>query len=400
MGTSLTLIRIFGIDMRVHWSFLLIVVYYAFIYSGTGTNPMIGAAYGVVMILLLFLCVTLHELGHSLVAKYYKINVPHITLLPIGGVASLERMPDKPLQEFLIAIAGPLVNIVLAAVLAPFAGYAVVSAVEAGQLTTSPVAIWRFAITPGVGNLVVNLTLTNLLLALFNLLPAFPMDGGRILRALLAMGTSYVQATRIAVVVGRLMAALFAFWGIMGGGIFLLLIAFFVYVGGGAELEAVESRAVLKNVRAEQALTPSAASLYASERLNRAVDLIMSSYQTDYPVLDLSSRFVGVLTRPRLVQALKEVGPDARVTDVMIPADQVPVASPRETLDKLWEKMVQGGGRVVAVKEGPNFVGLITLDDISEIFAVVGAHQQLANRNQPPGSAVESGPAVRGAVDA
>lgn len=400
MGTSVTFARIFGIEMRVHWSFLLIVVYYAFIYSGTGSNPLLGAAYGVIMILLLFVCVTLHELGHALVAKYYKINVPHITLLPIGGLASLERTPDKPFQEFLIAIAGPLVNLVLAAVLAPFASYAVISAVEAGQLTTNPAAIWRYALTPGAGNLVVNLALTNLLLALFNLLPAFPMDGGRILRALLAMGTSNVQATRIAVAVGRLMAVLFAFWGITGGGIFLLLIAFFVYLGGGAELELVESRAVLKYIPAERALTQSAVNLYASERLNRAVDLIMSSYQTDYPVLDLSSRFVGVLTRPRLVQALKEVGPDARIVDVMIPAEKVPVASPRETLDKLWEKMAQGGSRVVAVKEGPNFLGLITLDDISEIFAVVGANQQLANRNQPPGAAVEGGPEVRGAVDA
>jgi Zn-dependent protease len=400
MGTSVTLVRLFGIDMRVHWSFLLIVAYYAFIYSGAGANPLLGAAYGVVMILLLFFCVTLHELGHALVAKYYNINVPHITLLPIGGVASLERMPDKPGQEFLIAIAGPLVNIVLAAILAPFAGYAIVSAVEAGQLSTNPAAIWRFAITPGLGNLVVNLAVTNVLLAVFNLLPAFPMDGGRILRALLAMGTSYVQATRIAVIVGRLMAVLFAFWGIMGGGIFLLLIAFFVYVGGGAELEAVESRAVLKNIPAERALTPSAVSLYSSERLNRAVDLIMTSYQTDYPVLDLSGRFVGVLTRPRLVQALKEVGPDARIVDVMIPADKVPVAPPREMLDKLWEKMAQGGSRVVAVKDGHNLLGLITLDDISEIFAVVGAHQQLANRTPPPGGAVEGSPEVRGAIDA
>lgn len=399
MGTSLTLFKLYGIEMRVHWSFLLIVAYYAFIYSGSSANPLIGAAYGVLMILLLFLCVTLHELGHALVAKYYKINVPNITLLPIGGVANLERMPDKPMQEFLIAIAGPLVNIVLAAILAPFAGLALVSAMNNGELASNTAAVWRFAQTPGLANLVVSLAVLNLLLALFNLLPAFPMDGGRILRALLAMAIPYVQATRTAVLVGRLMAGLFALWGIMGGGVFLLLIAFFVYVGGGAELEAVESRAVLKHIPAEDALTPSAVSLYSSERVSRAVDLVMSSYQTDYPVLDLASRFIGVLTRARLIQALRESGPDARIVDVMIPADDVPMASPRETLDKLWEKMMQRGTRVVAVKQGTEFLGLITLDDISEVFQVMGAKQKGAGDNRPPGDAAQADAPVRGAVD-
>lgn len=400
MGTSATFFKVFGIEMRVHWSFILIVVYYAFLYSSTGSNPVIGALYGVLMILLLFLFVTLHELGHALVAKHYKINVPHITLLPIGGVASLERMPEKPLQEFLIAIAGPLVNLVLAALLAPLAAYAVVAAVNSGQLTANTADIIRFAQTPGLGNLVVSLALTNLLLALFNLLPAFPMDGGRILRALLAMAMSYVQATRIAVVVGRLMAAIFAFWGIMGGGILLLLIAFFIYVGGGSELEAVESRTVLRNVRARNALTPGAISLYSSERIERAVDLIMSSYQTDYPVLDLSSRFIGVLTRPRLIYALKEVGQDARIVDVMLPAAEIPTAAPDDTLDKLWEQMVQSGGRVVAVKDANNFLGLITLDDVSEVFQITAAKQRGAGPDSPAGVASTSGPDVRGAADA
>jgi Zn-dependent protease len=400
MGTSLTLFRIFGIDMRVHWSFLLIVAYYAFLYSSSGTNPVVGAAYGVLILLLLFASVTLHELGHALVAKYYKVNVPHITLLPIGGVASLERMPDKPIQEFLIAIAGPLVNLVLAAVLAPFAGFSIAAAVDAGRLTTNTADIWRYMQTPGLGNLVVNLAVTNLLLALFNLLPAFPMDGGRILRALLAMAMPYVQATRIAVIVGRLMAALFAFWGIMGGGIFLLLIAFFVYVGGGAELESVESRAVLRNVLAERALTPSAVSLYSTERISRAVDLVMSTYQTDYPVLDLSSRFIGVLTRPRLIAALRELGPEARVVDVMIPAAEVPVAAPRDTLDKLWERITGTGTRVVAVKEGQEFRGLITLDDLSEVFAVIGARQSGPGPDRPADPSAPATTDVRGTVDA
>jgi Zn-dependent protease/CBS domain-containing protein len=409
MGTSVTLFRILGIDMRVHWSFILIVVYYAFIYGATSSVPLLGAIYGVLMILLLFVCVTLHELGHAVVAKYYKISVPHITLLPIGGVASLERMPDKPLQEFFIAVAGPLVNIVLAAALAPFAAYAYLLAMNSGEASATLGGVWRFVQQPGVGNLFVQLFSTNIVLAIFNLLPAFPMDGGRILRALLAMAMPYVQATRVAVLIGRIMAFIFALlglgvieslFGIRGGNVFLLLIAFFVYVGGSAELESVESRAVLRNVTAEKALTRTATNLYASERLNRAVDLLMTTYQTDFPVLDLSGRFIGVLTRGRLVQALKEIGPDARIVDVMIPAEQVPVASPRETLDKIWEKLMRAGSRAVAVKDNQNFLGLITLDDISEVFQVMGATLDNINRNPPSGPAAATPSQMGSAADA
>lgn len=380
MGTSATLFKVFDIEVRVHWSFILILAYGAFAYSSGVTNPVFDALYGILVILLLFVCVTLHEFGHALVAKYYKVNVPHITLLPIGGVASLERMPDKPLQEFFIAIAGPLVNFVIAGLLFPLLllsrGFqsGTFSLDNATQLLTQMQ-------TPGVTSLLVYLVVTNLGLGIFNLLPAFPMDGGRILRALLAMAMSYVDATRIAVFVGRIMAGLFALWGILNGNIFLLLIAFFIYVGGGSEREAVESRAVLRNVVAEQALTHNAVSLYTSERVDRAVDLIMSSYQTDYPVLDLASKFVGVLTRARLIHALKEIGPEARIVDVMISADEIPTCAPNQDLFMIWETMAMKGSRVVAVKRGAQFLGLLTLDDISEVFQVYGA--KLAGPGQP-----------------
>ncbi|GIV76146.1 MAG: protease [Litorilinea sp.] len=380
MDTSLTLFRAFGINVRVHWSFLLILAYGAVTFGLGPAGPLWGGLYGILVILLLFVCVTLHEFGHALVAKYFKVNVPSITLLPIGGVANLERMPDKPLQEFLITLAGPLVNFAIALVLLPFMLLALGLEMRLGNVSGDLSRFWRVMQMPGIGNLLLYLTGTNILLGLFNLLPAFPMDGGRILRSLLAMTMPYVQATRIAVFVGRLMAGLFALWGIMGGGIFLLLIAFFVYVGGSAEQESVESRTVLKNIYARQALTPGAVALYASERLNRAVDLLMTSYQTDYPVLDLSSKFIGVLTRPRLIQALQEHGPEARVVDVMIPADQVPTCGPDTSLAEIWEKMAQGGTRVVAIKEGERFLGLITLDDITEVYRVMAATLNNASR--------------------
>ena len=381
MGTSATLFKVFGIEVRVHWSFVLILAYGAFAYSSGARDPLTGALYGVLVILLLFVCVTLHEFGHALVAKYFKVNVPHITLLPIGGVASLERMPDKPLQEFLIAIAGPLVNFIIAGLLFPL--ILLSRGLQNGSFGFNTVGeLLAQMQSPGLSNLLIYLVITNLGLGIFNLLPAFPMDGGRVLRALLAMGMSYVDATRIAVFVGRVMAGLFALWGILNGNIFLLLIAFFIYVGGGSEREAVESKAVLRNILAEQALALNAVNLYTSERVDRAVDLIMNSYQTDYPVLDLAGRFVGVLTRARLIYALKEIGPDARIVDVMVKAEEIPVCSPNQDLSVIWEKMVTGGSRVVSIKRNNEFLGLLTLDDISEVFQVYGA--KLAGPGQPP----------------
>ncbi len=394
MGTSLVLFKVFGIEVRVHWSFVLILIYGAFSTSGSQLNPLLGALYGILVILLLFVCVTLHEFGHALVAKYYKVNVPSITLLPIGGVASLERMPDKPLEEFLIAIAGPLVNFAIAVLLTPLAFVAYNMSAQAATVPLNLSNLVAIMQTPSVAGLLVNLTLTNIALALFNLLPAFPMDGGRILRALLAMSMSYVRATQIAVLVGRIIAVLMAIWGILGGGsILLLLIAFFVYVGGGSEREAVESRAVLKNVMAGQALTPSAQKLYTSERVSRAVDLIMSTYQTDYPVMDLGGAFVGVLTRAHLIHALHTTGAEARIVDVMVPAEQIPICSPRQTLATVWEKMTETGSRDVAIKDGNNFLGLITIDDINEVFQVVGA--ALSNNVNPSGGTQAQPPASR-----
>jgi stage IV sporulation protein FB len=186
--------------------------------------------------------------------------------------------------------------------------------------------------------------------------------------------------------VGRLLAVAMAVYGIFTGAIGLLLIAFFVYVGGSAELEAVSSRAVLRGVRAGSAVAPGAVNLYTSERVERAVELVMSSYQTDYPVLDLGGRFAGVLTRQRLLYALRELGPDTRIVDVMVPMGEIPECSPQADLASVWEMMSQRGSRIVAVRDGTQFLGIITNEDIGEVFQVVGAAMEGQQRRQPPSS--------------
>ncbi len=401
MGNSLKIARIWGVDIQVHWSFILILFYGAFLFGRNASSLAAGAFYGVVVILLLFVCVVLHEFGHAIVAKYFGVNVPHITLLPIGGVAQLERMPRKPMQEFLIAIAGPAVNFALAAVLLPAALLVVSMSIGTGSMWALVSALMRTAQSMSVGGLLLTLAGTNLLLGIFNLLPAFPMDGGRILRALLALRLRYVPATRIAVLIGRGMAILFAIWGISGGGIFLLLVAFFVYVGGRGELEAVQSRYVLKDFSARQAVNKDAHVLYTSEPISRAVDYIMTTYQGDFPVHDLGNKLVGVLTRPRLVATLRGQGQDGRIVDVMIPRARVPVTGGDTTLADVWEQMLEAGSRVIIVQDQDQFLGLITLDDISELIQVMGAAKEREDTiaGGPGGHAAASPPEVRSTLD-
>ncbi len=401
MGNSLKIARIWGVDIQVHWSFILILFYGAFLFGRNASSLAAGAIYGVVVILLLFVCVVLHEFGHAIMAKYFGVNVPHITLLPIGGVAQLERMPRKPMQEFLIAIAGPAVNFALAAVLLPAALLVVSMSIGTGSMWALVSALMRTAQSMSVGGLLLTLAGTNLLLGIFNLLPAFPMDGGRILRALLALRLRYVPATRIAVLIGRGMAILFAIWGISGGGIFLLLVAFFVYVGGRGELEAVQSRYVLKDFSARQAVNKDARVLYTSEPISRAVDYIMTTYQGDFPVHDLGNNLVGVLTRPRLVATLRGQGQDGRIVDVMIPRARVPVTGGDTTLADVWEQMLEAGSRVIIVQDQDQFLGLITLDDISELIQVMGAAKEREDTiaGGPGGHAAATPPEVRSTLD-
>lgn len=376
MGSSLKIARIWGVDVQVHWSFVLILFYGAFLFSRNTSNVLLGALYGAVVILLLFICVALHEFGHAITAKYFGIKVPHITLLPIGGVAQLERMPRKPLQEFLIAIAGPAVNFALAAVLLPVALIVVFTTMRVGPVWVMIPTLIRTAQSVSLTGLLLFLAGTNILLGIFNLLPAFPMDGGRILRALLALRLRYIPATRVAVLVGRGMAIIFAIAGIFGRDIFMLLIAFFVYVGGRGELEAVQSRYILKDFNARQAVNKDAHTLYTSEPISRAVDYIMTTYQGDFPVHDLGNNLVGVLTRPRLVATLRGQGQEGRVVDVMIPRERVPTTSGDTTLADVWEEMLEAGSRVIIVQDQEEFLGLITLDDISELIQVMGAAKE------------------------
>src|SRR6266446_9261548 len=242
MSWSLPIVRIAGIQLRIHITFLLLIVWLAFGYYSQGGSAV--AASRVIFILLLFLCVVLHEFGHAFAAKAFGINTPDITLLPIGGVARLERMPEEPVQELIIAVAGPLVNVVIAIGLFVAGGYQ-------GLLSPSNVE---------GGGLVAQLLTINIMLVLFNLLPAFPMDGGRVLRALLATRLSYARATQVAATVGQGFAFFFGIVGLFGipglfhANPFLIFIAFFVYIGASQEAALAQMRDVSRRFPVSSAM--------------------------------------------------------------------------------------------------------------------------------------------------
>src|SRR5437868_10943 len=262
MGWSLPIFRVAGIQLRIHVTFLLLIGWLAFGYYAEGGS---AAALGrVVFILLLFLCVVLHEFGHAFAAKAFGINTPDITLLPIGGVARLERMPEEPMQELVIAVAGPAVNVIIAACLFLTGG--------------------SFVYPPNATSSLIDVVLTiNVVLLLFNLIPAFPMDGGRVLRALLAIRIPYARATQIAASIGQACAFIFGLLGLMNGNYMLIFIALFVYIGASQAAAFAQMRDVSRRFPVSSALVREFRSLSEPATLEEAVDGLLGPSQHDCP---------------------------------------------------------------------------------------------------------------------
>jgi Zn-dependent protease/CBS domain-containing protein len=374
MGGSFKIATVRGIDIKIHVTFFLILVYAAIVFgsAGRGLN---GAVFGIVATLLLFVCVVLHELGHSLVAQRYGITVRDITLWPIGGLARLERMPEKPSQEFWIAIAGPAVNLVIVgliyvggSVLASFQMGFDLSALERGMLSLQSPSLLAFLFS------------TNLFLAVFNLIPAFPMDGGRILRALLASRMPHPRATAIAVGIGQNLALLAGLYGFLTGQFNLVVIAIFVFLGAGSEGQMVQVKNVLEDLKVRQAFTHRTEALDPDDRLTRAVDLTLSSFQADFPVCR-SGELIGMLTKTDVLAALQNRGPTAFVVSVM--RKQFPTVGLDDSLFKAQQAMMENRIEAVPVLENGQFRGLVTLQDVDEVYRLLSISPHLLQARKP-----------------
>lgn len=372
MGGSFKLLTVWGIDIKVHVTFPLILIWAAIQFGYLAGNGMAGGVFGIIVITLLFVIVTLHELGHSYAALRYGVPVEQIVLLPLGGVAQLKNIPEKPWQEFVIAIAGPAVNFAIALVLYLFA--------RLFNLQISSLDTLLNNFTSVTFNAVFSyLFVYNLFLGLFNLIPAFPMDGGRILRAFLATRLDYVRATAVSAAIGRAIALLFGLYGFLGGGFSLILIAFFVYIGAGQEREAVTTRSVLRGLTVGQAFSRQTQTLRPDDVVQTAVNLTLSSHQANYPVCD-GDQLVGLLTYPQLLQALHESGPETAVSAAML--TDLPILSPTSDLIDAQQLLRDNQLTALPVMENGRFVGLLTTSDIGEIYSLVSAAPNLLPRRQ------------------
>jgi Zn-dependent protease/CBS domain-containing protein len=352
MKWSLKLGRILGIDVNIHFTFLLLLGFIGLSHWMAGRS-VAAAANGMMFFLGLFACVLLHEYGHALMARRYGIPTRDITLLPIGGLARLERMPEKPSQELAVALAGPLVNVVIA------------GSLFVGLLLTGN---WQplSSLTTTSGNLVERLLVVNVFLVVFNLLPAFPMDGGRVLRSLLAMRIEYARATRIAASIGQGMAVLFGFAGLFGNPM-LLLIALFVWIGAGQEAAAVEMKSSFAGVRVREAMLTDFRSLSPEETVGDGARLLLAGSQQDFPVLE-KGEVVGVLTHTQLLEALRDRGADAPVGEVM--ETDVRMVSAEEELDTALGRAEPGRATLLPVMWNRQLVGLLTAENVGEFYMI------------------------------
>ena len=344
-----------GIGVYIHATFLLIIGWVVLAHWTQGQN-LVTTVIGVVFTLAIFGCVVLHEFGHALTAKRYGIKTRDITLLPIGGVARLERMPDDPGQELWVALAGPAVNVVIAVILYIWL-----------QSTGGFEPLDKLSMTSG--SFVERLLFVNIFLVLFNMIPAFPMDGGRVLRAILAMRMNYVRATQIAASLGQGIAFLFGFIGLFSNP-FLLFIALFVWIGAAQEASITQIRFTLGGIPVSRAMITDFRTLGPGDQLAHAVDLILSGSQQDFPVVE-DGRVVGILTQGDLIGALNQHGRETSVKDVM--RKDFHLIDSSEMLESVFMRLQSGSCRTLPVVRNGRLVGIVTPENISEFIMIQSA---------------------------
>jgi Zn-dependent protease/CBS domain-containing protein len=344
-----------GIGLFLHWTFplLLIWVIAASLLAGAGPTTI---ALSIALILAIFGAVVLHELGHALTGRRLGVEAHAITLLPIGGVSSFERMPERPRDELLVALAGPAVSVALALVLAGLVWLA------GGPL--HPAVL----VEAGGGALafVARLAWINLILAVFNLIPAFPLDGGRVLRALLAVRLGAPRATQVAAMLGRGFAIVLAVVGLLGNPL-LIVIALFVWLAARGETALVQTRADLTGLPVTRAMITDFHSLSSRDPLRAAVDLILAGFQDAFPIVD-GGRLVGVLTRDDVLRGLADGGPQAPIAAAL--RTRVVTVEPTLPLERALDRLTGGDTPILVVVDGERILGLVTPENLEELLQV------------------------------
>lgn len=350
MTWSFSIGRLLGSELRVHATFFLLLAWIgsaAWIAQGP-TAAMVNVAF----ILAIFACVVAHEFGHALMARRFGIRTPDITLLPIGGMARLEKIPEDPGQEIAVALAGPAVNLAIWGVIALVLGVPT----DFGSLQ---------AIEDPSEGFLARLAAVNLFLVMFNMIPAFPMDGGRVLRAVLATRLDRVSATRVAARAGQTIAFVFAFWGLSAGNPLLLLIAVFVFMAAAAESTDVALHATAHNVPARDAMITSFETLSPDDDLETAARSLVRTTQTEFPVIDTDGSLVGMLTRAAIATCLYQENAAKRVSAAMV--SDIAHLKLDDPLEAVLGELAKPGAVAVAItgRQG-DFLGYITKENVGE----------------------------------
>lgn len=358
MKWSLNLGRLFGIKVLVHWTFLILIAWVVISEVNKGSNVdtiLLTVAY----VLTIFLCVVLHELGHALTARRFNIQTRKITLLPIGGVASLERIPEDPRKELQVAIAGPLVNFVICIILYPFINNQIMA------VTSDP----QMAAVITIDNFAYSIFLVNVILILFNAIPAFPMDGGRVLRALLAMKTGRLKATNIASKLGQVIAFLFFILGLFFNP-FLIFIGLFVFFGAYSENAVAQQIEFLRGHNVEEAMMTNYSTLKPNDPVTEARNKLIAGSETAFAVVE-NDELKGIVTRKDIVHALKHGSEERPVSDIM--TKNFESFTPTEKLTHVFHKIQKSSKGIFPVVKDNKIIGLIDNSNVSEFIMIQSA---------------------------
>ena len=365
-GWSFPAGRVFGVDIRIHVTFLFLLGFVWF--SESLTMGVTGPGRGLALVVIIFGCVVLHELAHAVVARRSGITVRSIILLPIGGVTLMEdpgaSKPD-PARDIRIAVAGPLLNLIIAAI----AGAIILSFAPQVKLWSQPYV--------HATNLPRSLFWGNLFLGAFNLLPAYPMDGGRILRALLAERMDYVHATRRAVTVGQVFAMLLMMVGLVWN-VWLVLIGFFLFLGAQMEDRSVVFQSVLESVRMEDVMLTHFSILSPADTLEDALSKAVHTLQDDFPVVR-GMEMVGVINKSRIVEALRRDG-NGYVQPAMVRSFEV--AKRTDSLADAFRKLHGRGLSMIPVVDTGRLVGIVTLQNLTHSMALLAESRRLKRAEQ------------------
>lgn len=355
MHWSIVIAQIRGTKVRLHLTFLILLVAIgALLWVQRGIEPAVQAVF---FLVLLFFCVLLHEFGHILAARHFGVFTPEVILLPIGGVSRLERIPEKPREEMLIALAGPAVTLAIAAFLALVLG-------------GLPDPALTFEGKTG-RDLSGQLLYANLALFVFNLLPAFPLDGGRVLRALLASRLGYAQGTNVASHIGQGIAILLGIYAIATGQIILALIAIVIFVAAGAEAGLVRMRAVTSGLPAGESMITAFVSLRGAAPIADAADALIQSSQTEFPIIDANGGLEGILTRDGIIKALHKSGGRTPISEAM--DRDIPLVSLWQPMDEVIRLLGTGLPAVAVADSDGCLAGYVTFKNIGEQLLIAKA---------------------------